>query len=735
MGEAMVIDVYTILRTIFSKTVLRFFKGLLLKLSKLGSMALLLLLTSTFYAAAQSEFADNNQYMVKGDSSGRVLLAYELIPKDPSNPNSNEIGSMAAEPIFLEPGRPVKAYNIHWTMVLNNNFAGVDYATPGTVIMYNGKRYVTDARYIYNKDVNKTIFEIKFDQFQRSLGAVSGYSTDKLHYVDPISYNLDLADGGYKGPRTQTPSPAQADTGIEESASSAPVETSSSGSDTPGNSLGVNMFEEAIDPPPADTTEGSAASDTSGASADTPAETVSETETPSSTDGTATETASAPIPRPVPRPTPVGYSESVRDGILLQTSDAVQGRIIKRGDQPASGNFDLPKAQRLKIVPYGKKEDINGEVWREVEYTFGLDRLRLMVPQSKLLTTDGPLTEDTVIEISNQAAAVGGGAGDSAAVDETSDQTSAAPSEESAGTAATTDHATAESATAVGTCSNPDYLTTLTDGNPNCRLVRTEKLLRSRLAQGDVVLAMDKNNKSCYKISVDTVSYSDDRLLNQEIEAATKERKESYDSISRFLQNGHEGFISHSEPQRNRYTLSCHDRTKVCSVGFGFEAAERMRHVKSFSTPSVGFDSNPAKDFKIEIYGPNSTGHYMVRHLKGSVWGRAFLVKDRSKISEAIRMMDKHTSDFANLSLSDEDKARTFRNKPVLYVQKHNTNGELQTTQVNLDPAQPFKAIADLNRKYDYYHMSCQGREYNPLTEPNGWSSPAPADQPVDGVE
>lgn len=662
------------------------------------------------------------------ESKNNILLAFEFINE--TTPVATK-GQLSTNAIYLTHNQEVTLRPD--PVFLTNTWAGQSYYTPGVAIEVDGRIYYTDARYVVNPSDSKTYFDQNFNKYQDLLMKFnqSEFSSTKPYYVHKDQYRAEATSlAGYQGGGYKAP-PASASGGSTAQGTDAAGSGTSSGGGSGQAPVVTRGMELAT--PGGGSNAGTGGSGSSGVGNDLSIDMASDAELASS--GTPTDLSNVPIPRP--RPPIAQYSAEASEGISLRVSEELQAQMISNNGEVATGNINIVRETPLKIVPDGQKKIINGETWREVEYVFGFDRRRLLIPQSKLLTVSGPLKDDSLVRTADVAAAeaarrteaesqqgadvAGGGSqssetppatGDSApstgtTTTTTADDGRATPSEESLGA----------NEVPVSACANPEYLSYLSNQNPNCRLIKANKLVRSSLREGDVVLAMNKNSKVCYKLSVGMMSYTDDRLLNTEIERVTRGRKDSFEELSRFLQNGHVGFVSMSEPARNRFTVSCHDRTNICSLGFGFEAAQRVPHVKTFTTPSTGLVSDPSKDLKIQIYGPSPDGLYMVRHMRGNTPGRVFLVSDASKIREAIRMMDQHTRKFSDLRLSEEDKNKALSTKPVLYTQLGDATGDKQTRTIDLDPRQPFKAIADLNASFDYYNMSCKREDYNPLLE------------------
>ncbi|MCO5113087.1 MAG: hypothetical protein M9899_02815 [Bdellovibrionaceae bacterium] len=624
-----------------------------------------------------------------------ILLAFKYQPY--AEKQGDKAGGLSENATFLSHNQSVEIKNLS-PAILENKYADVKYYTPGVAIVINGVTYYTDARYIYEEGSSQSLYEKNFDAYRRLYLSTPLQGIPPSSEAAPYHVNRDLyraavsSPAGYLGDGYK-PAPGSEAQGV--------VEEGQGAGATPADTTGQTVT------PPATSDIGNDISvDLAGDS--------SAGEQPETPDG-----ATSPIPIPKPRPALAEYSTEALEGITLAVKDNLQAEILSNNGASQSGNYDLIKGARVKIIPDGKTEVINGETWREVEFLHGFDRRRLMVPQSKLLTTSGEtLTASTPVKVNGTAQ---GPAAEEIKEDE-------AKPEDAAAVVAAPEAAPAE--VPVSTCTNPEYLSYLTNQNPNCKLLPIERLVRSGLNQGDAVLAMSKNDKKCYKLSVGQVTYSDDDALNKVIEKVTKDRKDSYEAISRFLQNGHLGFVSQSAPAVNRYTISCHDRTKVCSLGFGFESAQRMPHVKTITMP-VRLESNVATDLQIQIYGPNADGYYVVRHMNGNTPGRVLLVEGRQKIEEAIRMMDKHTSDFANIQLSEADKAKANRNKMVLYAQLGDATGDKQTKTFEVNPKKPFEQIASLNKDFSFYNISCKREDYNPLM-----SVPA-SDRPSDssGVE
>lgn len=638
-----------------------------------------------------------------------ILLAYKFLPTNSNNDDDKTIGKLSDFPIYISHAQELEGVETHQIIELTQRWAGVEYYVPGVAIRINNEIYYTDARYVYIPGENISVYEKHFNVFNQSprlanLPEKSGHVVHRQQYKEALSSPAGYRGEGYKAPEGTTGPAPGIDFGTTPTDSSSTTTggdtaTSSSSSDL-GNDISVDL----------------------AGSIEEPAD---------SGDSSTVETPIENIPRPMPRPKNAEYSAEALEGISLAVKDSLQAEMISNNGTSTSGNFDLPKGTRLKIIPDGKTEVINGQTWREVEYIWGFDRRRLMVPQNQLLTTEGQvLTDSTPLRIGGTGGATVAtpASGSTSSADEPATPTSSEGTSDGTGASEVAQPAAEvpvkdSNVAAVSTCSNPEYLNYLTNKNPDCKLLGMDRLVRSGLKEGDTVLAMRNRDKTCFRVSVGMMAYSDDDVLSQEIERITKNRKDSYDEISRFLQNGHLGFVSQSEPQRNRFTISCHDRTQICSLGFGFEAAQRVPHIKTFTTPSVGLSSNPSTDHKIQIFGPTSDGLYVVRHMYGHSPRRVFLVNDRSKINEAIRMMDQHVRDHSNIQLSEADKAKAIRQKMVLYTQVGDETGDKESRTIELNPKQPFKQISQLNKDFKFYRISCQ-REYDPLQELPAASTP-----------
>lgn len=250
--------------------------------------------------------------------------------------------------------------------------------------------------------------------------------------------------------------------------------------------------------------------------------------------------------------------------------------------------------------------------------------------------------------------------------------------------------------------------------------MKSSNLVRSSLKKGDAVIAMDKSSKACYKISVETQAYTDNTKLNETISAYAKARRDFYDQIAKDLQRGNKSFITPTQSQidPNRVNASCFDRFNTCNFSLGRGEAKEVKLLKSVTLPASDFNNAPGRDSKIEIYGPSKDGLYMVRHINRGTWGRSFLVQDPKYIQQALQAIKDYEHMFRATKEDFEKKfakeAKTIKHKPVLDIQRMENSGKLQSSKIDLDPSKPFAKIAELNKKYDYYNISCT-ETFNPL--------------------
>lgn len=436
-----------------------------------------------------------------------------------------------------------------------------------------------------------------------------------------------------------------------------------------------------------------------------------------------------------PRAAPDRYSEVLEDVMEFSSrSDLIDVRQVKCADdyckeKNIEETLESPIAQgaKFKLIPSSPVYEIEGQKYREVQYLNPERRnfrTYVLIPESEILDENGQAFTDQTPILKNDKKVVQSLAGEEVEPEEAKEQ--AQEKTEKQKDSVSTDQLQPENA-----CANPEYIKALASSEPNCRLVPVDQLVFSSLEKGQVLIAQNRESKTCYKLSVDKETKTKNKRLDVAVAEYVKERRDAYEEIILKLKSKSQGQVKSGEPEVNRVTSSCLTNLNVCSISLGGLPLERLRHTRyEMQIPKRGLVS--LVNEKVKIYGPSKEGLYLVKFLEGAkkdIEKEGFIV-DNEGMTEIFGMMRDFNRDFPIKEKREDyhhalDLSGPQIELPVLRIEAAKNNEEPpQSKIISMDPHQPFKKLYEINQTHNYYNLECT-KTYNPLKEePSKWSRP-----------